>query len=79
VRVLQGLLSLTKKHRSPEVEMACEAAWRHQAYQLRTVRKLLERRSDEQQTFEFLDEHPLIRSMEEYGQFVHESIQGGIH
>jgi transposase len=79
VRVLQGLLSLTKKHRSEDLELACAAAWRHQAYQLRTVRKLLERRADKQQVFEFLDEHPLIRSMSEYGQFVHDSIQGGIN
>jgi transposase len=79
VRVLQGLLSLTKKHRSADLEAACAAAWRHQAYQLRTVRKLLERRPTEQQVFEFLDEHPLIRSLSEYGQFVHESIQGGLN
>jgi transposase len=79
VRVLQGLLSLTKKHRSAELEQVCESAWRHQAYQLRTIRKLLEQRTAEQQTLEFLDEHPLIRSMSEYGQFVHETIQGGIH
>lgn len=78
VRVLQGLLSLTKKHRSENLEEACAAAWRHQAYQLRTVRKLLERSADKQEVFEFLDEHPLIRSMSEYGQFVHDSIQGGI-
>ncbi len=77
VRVLQGLLSLTKKHRSEDLEAACAAAWRHQAYQLRTVRKLLERQTSQQQVFEFLDEHPLIRSLSEYGQFVHESIQGG--
>lgn len=79
VRVLQGLLALTKKHRSSELETACEVAWRHQAYRLRTVRELLKRRTAEQQTFEFLDEHPLIRSMSEYSQFVHECIQGGVH
>jgi transposase len=77
VRVLQGLLALTKKHSSRELETACAAAWRHQAYQLRTVRKLLEHGAQQQQVFDFLEEHPLIRSLSEYGQFVHESIQGG--
>lgn len=77
VRVLQGLLALTKKHDSRELESACEAAWKHQSYRLRTVRALLKHRTAEQQTLEFLDEHPLIRSMSEYGQFVHDCIQGG--
>ena len=79
VRVLQGLLSLTKKHRSEDLERACGAAWRHQAFQLRTVRKLLERQVGEQQVFDFLEEHPVIRPMAEYGEFVHHCIQGGIH
>ena len=78
VRVLQGLLSLTKKHRSEDLERACGAAWRHQAFQLRTVRKLLERQVSEQQVFDFLNEHPVIRPMAEYGEFVHNCIQGGI-
>jgi hypothetical protein len=77
VRILQGLLALTKKHCSRELETACAAAWRHQAYQLRTVRKLLERGGPQQQVFDFLEEHPLIRSLSEYGQFVHQSIQEG--
>jgi transposase len=78
VRILQGLLALTKKHASEELEAACAAAWRHQAYQLRIVRKLLERRGAQQQVFEFLEEHPLIRSISEYGQFVHQAIQGAL-
>lgn len=79
VRVLQGLLSLTKKHRSEDLERACGAAWRHQVFQLRTVRKLLDRQVDEQQVFDFLEEHPVIRPMAEYGAFVHTCIQGGIY
>ncbi len=78
VRVLQGLVSLTKRYSSSELEAACKAAWQHQAYQLRTVRKLLERRTADQQVFEFLEEHSVIRPLAEYGQFVHDCIQGGI-
>jgi transposase len=76
VRVLQGLLALTKKHPSAELEAACDAAWRHQAYRLRTLRTLLKRRTARQELLPLLDEHPLIRPLAEYGQFVHESIQG---
>jgi transposase len=76
VRVLQGLLSLTKKHRCEELEAACGAAWRHQAFQLRTVRKLLQRSTPDQQVFDFLEEHAVIRPMAEYGQFIHDCIQG---
>lgn len=78
IRVLQGLLALTKKHTSDELESACELAWRHQAYQLRIVRKLLKRDAHRQETFAFLDEHPIIRPLSEYGEFVHQSIQGGM-
>lgn len=38
VRVLQGLLSLTKRHPSQVLEKACETALAHQAYRLRTLR-----------------------------------------
>lgn len=78
VRVLQGLLALTKKHSSEELEAACELAWRHQAYRLRIVRTLLKRGADRQETFEFLEEHPIIRPLSEYGAFVHHSIQEGV-
>ena len=78
VRVLQGLWSLTKKYRSEQLEAACESAWRHQAYQLRTVRHLLERQGPQQELLPFLDEHPLIRPLSEYGQFVHQAFQEGV-
>lgn len=78
VRVLQGLLALSRKYSCDQIEAACETAWRGQAYQVRIVRKLLERGAAAQQTLEFIEEHPLIRPLSEYGDFVHQSIQGGI-
>jgi transposase len=78
VRVLHGLLALTKKHSAEELEAACELAWRHQAYQLRTVRILLSRSARKQETFEFLEEHPIIRPLSEYGDFIHQAFQEGI-
>jgi hypothetical protein len=36
-------------------------------YRLRTIRELLKRQGDRQERFEFIDEHPIIRSLSEYG------------
>ena len=79
VRVLQGLLALAQKHHRDEIEQACEVAWSHQEYLLRTMRKLHERSSSRQKTFEFLDEHPFIRPMAEYGELVRSAFHKGIH
>lgn len=70
VRVLQGLLSLTHRHDAVAIERACEVAFSHGAYRLRTIRQLLKRDAPEQETFEFLDEHPIIRSLSHYGKLV---------
>jgi hypothetical protein len=78
IRVLQGLLALTRKHTTADLEKASELAWRHQAYELRVLRKLAQRQEARQEVMDFIDEHPLIRPMSEYQQFVHEQIQGGM-
>jgi transposase len=76
-RVLQGLLSLSQKYKSEQIERACETAWRSQAYDYRTVKRLLEHRTAaQQQTMEFMDDHPIIRSVAEYGDFIRNAIQG---
>jgi hypothetical protein len=77
VRVLQGLLSLTKRHRSEQLEHACELAYSYGAYRLRTLRQLIDRDLPKQQEFAFMDEHPLIRPLSEYRQFVHDAFQKG--
>ena len=40
VRVLHGLLNLTKKHSSAAIEQACETACSYQEFRLATIRKL---------------------------------------
>ena len=75
VRVLQGLLALASKHDSAQIEHACEVAWSHGEYRLRTVRKLIGRTTDRQTTFEFLEEHPIIRPLSDYGEFIHNAFQ----
>lgn len=76
VRVLQGLLSLAKRHRADQIERACDIALSHGAYHLRTLRQLLDRHDNaRQETLPFLEEHPLIRPLTDYTQFVHVSFQ----
>lgn len=70
VRVLQGLLALTKKHPVAVIEQACATATTYSAYQLRTVRVLIDRQAPQQQLFEFMDQHPLIRPLSEYQDLV---------
>jgi len=70
VRVLQGLLSLTNKHPSNIVERACETAYSYQEYRLATIRKLIKHSAPKQKEFEFLDQHPIIRNLSEYGDLV---------
>lgn len=78
-RVLQGLLALTKKHSAETLEKACETALSHGCLQLRTVRLLLDRKADKQQPLDFLDEHPIIRPLDDYAAVVRRAIhrQGG--
>lgn len=70
VRVLQGLINLTRHHAAPELERACEIALTHGAYRLRNLRELIKRGGLKQQEFEFLHEHPIIRSLDDYGAMV---------
>lgn len=75
VRVLMGLVSLTNKHTDVAIEQACRVAQSHGAYRLRVIRELLKRQAPEQEQFEFIQEHPLIRSLADYGQFVHDAFE----
>ena len=69
-RVLMGVLSLAKKHSSESLEKACEIALSHGAFQLRAIRQLLTRQQPLQQPLPFLDEHPLIRPLDDYARVV---------
>jgi hypothetical protein len=75
VRVLQGLLSLAKRHPAEAIERACQVAASYGAYRLRTVRTLIGRQAATQEQFAFLHKHPLIRPLAEYTQFVHTAFQ----
>ena len=69
-RVLQGLLSLTKKHSCQVLEKACEIAFSFSCWRLRTIRKLVGREAARQEPLPFLEEHPLIRPLDDYAAIV---------
>jgi transposase len=75
VRVIQGLLSLTRRHDATAIERACETAHGYGAFRLRTVRALIERQAAGQEQFTFVDKHPIIRQLSDYQQFVHDAFQ----
>ena len=77
VRVVMGLLGLAQKHPREQVERACRIAAGHGAWHLRSLRQLIERdQPPVQQSFEFVQQHPIIRDLGEYGQFVREALYG---
>jgi len=75
MRVLQGLRSLARRHAAAALDQACAVAHSHGEYRLRTIRALLARSVAPQAPLPFLDEHPLIRSLADYEQLVHDSCQ----
>jgi transposase len=77
MRIIEGLLALGRKHQAMEIEAACDTAWRSGGFRYRIVKELLKRRSAKQQTLEFLEAHPVIRPIAEYGEFLKNALQGG--
>jgi transposase len=74
LRVLQGLLALANRHTGSEVDQACGTALSYGAFRLRTLRQLLKRRGPTQEPLPFLDEHPIIRPMTDYGHWVRSAL-----
>lgn len=75
LRVLQGLLSLEKRYSTQTLEKACEIALSYGAYRLRTIRQLLAREAPPQEPLPFLEEHPIIRPLDDYGAVVARALQ----
>jgi transposase len=65
IRVLHGLLSLAQKHPVKTLETAAQTALHHGAWRLRDLRTLLEQAGPAPQ-LDFLETHPLIRSLDTY-------------
>jgi hypothetical protein len=75
VRVLMGLLNLTKHIEDNRIDQACAIALTHEAFRLKTIRELIARGGAKQQEIEFIDEHPIIRDMTDYGDLVRSSLK----
>ena len=75
IRVLVGLLNLTHHYDSNSIDKACEIALTHSAFRLKTIRGLIQRGGPKQQELEFIDEHPIIRSLSDYEAIVKRSIR----
>jgi transposase len=75
IRVLMGLHGLWHRHPTSAVEEACRIAQTHGAYRLRVIRKLIEHQGAPQEQFEFIDEHPIIRRLSDYGDLVRKAFQ----
>jgi transposase len=65
LRVMQGLLQLAEKHPVAELEKAAHIATHHGAWRLRDLKRLLALPGNVVQ-MDFLESHPLIRSLEAY-------------
>ena len=73
VRVLQGLLNLAERHPCDALERACDTALSYGSHHLKTIRTLLKRPAAKAEPLPFINEHPLIRNLSDYSQFVHDS------
>jgi transposase len=65
LRVMQGLLQLAEKHSAAELEKAAAVATHHGTWRLRDLKRLLALPGNVVQ-MDFLESHPLIRSLEAY-------------
>jgi hypothetical protein len=65
LRVMLGLLQLAEKHPTAELEKAARVATHHGTWRLRDLKRLLELPGNVVQ-LDFLETHPLIRSLEAY-------------
>ena len=73
--VAAGLLSLAGRYACADVERACEVAQTHGAYRLRVIRALIKHNGHTQEQFEFMDQHPIIRRLSDYGDLVRNAFQ----
>ncbi len=69
IRVLLGFLKLSKRVGKPMLEAACTQASANGAWHLRDLRRYLEGRPPAQQ-LNFMEQHPLIRDLGEYGAWI---------
>jgi transposase len=75
IRAVIGLLSLVDRQPAPLIDKACEIAISYGAYRLKNIRQLIQHKAAKQEQMEFLQAHPIIRSMDVYGELVRKSLR----
>lgn len=75
IRAVIGLLSLADRQPSALIDKACEIAISYGAYRLKNVRRLIDQKAAKQEQMEFMQEHPIIRSMDVYGELVRKAFR----
>lgn len=66
IRRMQGLLQLNSKHCGRDIEQACSEALLHGHYRIREIKNHLAAPGAEQGTLAFLQQHELIRDLQDY-------------
>lgn len=75
IRAVMGLISLVNRQPRPLIDKACEIAVSYGAYRLKDVRQLVRSNAAKQEQMEFMQVHPMIRSMEVYGDLVRKALR----
>lgn len=75
IRAVMGLINLANRQSPRSIDQACEIAVSYGVYRLKNVRQLIQRQAAKQEQLEFMDEHPIIRSIETYGELVRNSLR----
>lgn len=75
IRAVMGLLSLANRQPCQLIDKACEIAVSYGAYRLKNVRQLIARQAARQEQLEFLQEHPIIRDIDVYGELVRTALR----
>ena len=70
IRSLMGLVSLHEVHSFKALNTACATALSRNVWRLRDLRQLLARPTGVQTQLDFMEHHPLIRDLAEYGLFI---------
>ena len=75
IRTVLGLINLSSRQPCRLIDKACEIADSYGAYKLKNVRQLIERQAAKQEQLEFMQEHPIIRNLDVYGDLVRNSLR----
>jgi transposase len=75
LRAVMALCALIKKHSGAALNAACERALKTGARRLKDIRRLIDENAAEQNTFGFVEDHPLIRDLKIYSEFINDHHQ----